>query len=76
MKKGIRTSIDWPLVGAELANCGDDEQIDFFKAFVKECKSWGTSHQTEMQLTSISRGLKKEEKEILSALSYIREDNT
>lgn len=45
----------------------------FFKSFVKECKSWGTHYQIEMQLLGISAELTGEEKEILSTITYKEE---
>jgi hypothetical protein len=73
MKKGIRTEVDWALVGAELAQSDDHAQSEFFKAFVKECKSWGTNHQVELQLAFVNDKLTVEEKECLSMLSYKEE---
>ena len=67
MKLGIR-DVDWKYVGALLARSGDDEQIQFFKAFIKECNSWGTKHQVEFQLSGIRLKLTSEEKETLSML--------
>ena len=74
MKRGIRTEADWDLVGSELARLGDDDQIKFFKAFVKECNTWGTNWQVSQQLACINRGLTKEEIEQLSQITY-NEDN-
>ena len=70
MKRGIRTEIDWALVGAELAQAGDVEQLEFLRAFIKECNSWGTRLQVETQLAYVNLKLTKEEKETLAMLSY------
>ena len=70
MKNGIRKDIDWKLMGAILANEGDEEQSAFFKAFLKECASWGTSHQVEMQLCCVNHKLTADERETLKTLSY------
>lgn len=70
MKMGIGTEADWPYVGAVLARTGDDEQVEFFRAFVRECKSWGTHFQVESQLACINLKLTKEERETLSMLGY------
>ena len=70
MKHGIRTEVDWALVGAELANSDDEKQTEFFKSFVKECKGWGTRYQVEFQLAGVNRNLTDEEKEVLSMLGY------
>ena len=70
MKHGIRTSTDWSLVGAELAQQGDDDQIKFFKSFLKEAQTYGTRHQTEMQLISIAHGLTEDEKELIETICY------
>ena len=61
---------DWGYIGAVLARGGDDEQAVFFKAFVKECKTWGTEYQVEMQLAYVNGKLTKDERETLSMLSY------
>ena len=37
MKHGITKEIDWTYIGALLANEGDIEQIEFLRAFIKEC---------------------------------------
>ena len=57
MRLGIQKEIDWEYVGALLAQSDDNEQAKFFKAFVKECLSWGTHLQVESQLacTNIKR---------------------
>lgn len=71
MKHGIITEIDWALIGAQLAQESDVEQVEFFKSFVKECKTWGTNHQVEMQMACINHKLSAEERESLSMISYI-----
>ena len=70
MQYGILKDIDWKLMGALLANKGDVEQADFLKAFIKECLSWGTRHQVEMQLAFVNSKLTSEERQVLSMLSY------
>ena len=69
MKIGI-ADIDFAYVGAVLARSDDDEQATFFKAFVKECKSWGTNHQVGMQLAGVNHKLTTEEKQTLGMLGY------
>ena len=69
MKQGLR-DIDWDYAGAALARESDNEQVQFFKAFIKECNSWGTRLQVEKQLSFINLKLTKEERETLSMLSY------
>ena len=44
MRLGITKETDWSYVGALLAHDDDHAQIEFFKSFVKECKSWGTEY--------------------------------
>lgn len=73
MRFGITKEIDCEHLGATLAQLGDDAQAIFFKAFIKECSSWGTSLQVEKQLIAINHLLSKEERETLSALSYEEE---
>lgn len=63
--------LDWKLAGAQLANCGDREQAEFLKSFVKECLSWGTRCQVEVQLAHVNHLLTDEEKSVLSMISYI-----
>lgn len=70
MKLGIR-DIDWSYVGALLAQESDIEQIEFFKSFVKECNTWGTKHQIQLQLAIVNQKLTIEEKETLSMIGYI-----
>jgi len=71
---GIKKDIDWEYLGAVLAQDGDDNQAAFFKSFLKECKSWGTNHQVELQLACVNRLLTEDEKEALKMLSYTGED--
>ena len=65
MKKGI-VPLDWELIGAMLANGGDDEQVPFFKSFLNEMRSWGTNHQIHFQLASIARQLNSADRELMS----------
>lgn len=65
--------IDWGYIGALLANEGDNEQVKFFKAFVKECNSWGTHIQVEQQLAFVNSQLTTTERQTLSMLSYMDE---
>jgi hypothetical protein len=71
---GIRKDVDWEYLGALLAQGGDDEQVLFFKAFVKECNSWGTQHQVDIQLAGVNQLLSKEEKKTLSMIGYVPEE--
>lgn len=61
---------DWDYLGALFAREGSDEQVKFFKAFVKECNSWGTYLQVQNQLAMINHDLTKEERETLSMIGY------
>jgi len=70
MKHGIITEINWKYIAAVLANEGDDVQSDFFKSFVAECKTWGTSYEVQTQLASINAKLTKDEKELLGMITY------
>ena len=70
MKMGIMNDVDFEYVGALLAQAGDDEQAKFLKAFVKECNSWGTRYQVEMQLAGVNLLLTNDEKKTLSMLGY------
>ena len=69
MHKG-QNFIDWKYCGALLAEASDSDQVDFFKAFVKEILSWDTRYQMESQLCFVSSKLSKEEKSLLEILAY------
>lgn len=69
MRIGVQ-ELDWGYLGALLANQGDDAQVEFLKAFVKECRGWGTRHQVEQQMCYINLKLTSEEREVLSAITY------
>lgn len=70
MKQGISTDIDWPYIGAALAREDDNIQAAFFKAFARECLSFGTYYQAESQLASINLKLTDQEKELLGMIGY------
>jgi len=70
MRIGLQDT-DWEYIGARLAQSDDVEQANFFKAFLKECKTWGTNHQVQMQLAAVNSKLTREEKEELGMLTYI-----
>lgn len=70
MRFGIIKDIDWKYVGALLANEDENAQTEFFRHFVKECKSWGTSFQVGTQLAGVSQKLTNDEKEVLEQISY------
>lgn len=70
MKLGIRKEIDWAYVGALLAQYDDNEQVEFFKSFIKECNGWGTHHQVQSQFSMINLKLTPEEREQLSMITY------
>jgi len=70
MKLGLLKEVDWQYIGASLAKACDDEQVEFFKAFVKECQVWGTHYQVENQLAGVNLKLTKDEREVLSMLGY------
>ena len=69
MRMGIRKEIDWEYVGALLAQEGSNEQVKFFRAFVKECNSWGTRLQVETQLAAVNIELTNDERKTLKMLS-------
>ena len=72
MKQGLR-DIDWKQAGAELAHGDDNDQTEFFKAFIKEANTWGTRQQVEMQLCYVNEKLTKDERETLGMLSFEKE---
>ena len=58
------------MVGAMLAQEGDVEQTHFFKSFVKECLTFGTRHQAEVQLATINTELTADEIDLLSMITF------
>lgn len=73
MRLGILKDIDWDYVGALLARSDDNEQSKFFKSFVKECLTWGTHHQVEMQLAYVNSKLSDDEIDVLGMITYKKE---
>lgn len=72
MKLGLK-DIDWKYIAAILAQGDDNDQVEFFKSFVKECNTWETEYQIETQLTKVNQKLTPKEKYVLGMLSYIEE---
>lgn len=70
MRMGMRADADWQYVGALLAQANSDDQVAFFRAFVRECESWGTRLQVEQQLAFVNRMLTSRERETLSMIGY------
>jgi len=68
MKQGIAYS--WEFLASVLAEENSDEQVKFFKAFVKEMDSWRTTFQKQTQMFSINAQLNDHEREILECLAY------
>lgn len=60
--------IDWEYAGACLARGDANEQTKFFKAFVKECRTWGTRWLVQQQLACVNRLLSDSEKECLGMI--------
>lgn len=75
MRLGLLKEIDWDYVGAILAHSDDDAQAAFLKAFVKECLSWGTKYQVQVQMSCINSKLTEKEIDVLSMITY-KEDDT
>ena len=73
MRFGLK-DMDWEYVGSLFAHKDAKNQAKFFKAFLKECKTWGTHWQIEMQLAYINKLLTPEEREDLSMISYNKEE--
>ena len=71
MRLGLRKDIDWQYIGAVLARSGDNEQAECLKSFAKECLTWGTTYQVEMQLAMVNQKLTKEEKDVLGMIGYV-----
>ena len=70
MRQGIYKEPDWQYLGALLAQQDDNEQVAFFQGFAAECRSWGTHLQIEQQLAYVNNGLSKEDRELLSMITY------
>ena len=70
MRLGMMKEVDFEFAGATLAQADSEQQIAFFRTFVKECKSWGTHFQVETQLAVVNLELTREEKEVLAMLGY------
>ena len=73
MKSGLQ-EIDWATAGAMLSREDSDKQAVFFSAFLKECRSWGTTHQVETQLADINSNLTEDERVALKMLSHTEGD--
>ena len=74
MRKGIILSNDWQHVGAILADSDDEDQVNFFRGFVKEMKTWDTGWAQGMQLAAIYKKLTDEEKKVLRSICVDEED--
>ncbi|MCK5602970.1 hypothetical protein KAR91_13895 [Candidatus Pacearchaeota archaeon] len=70
MQRGKDDPFTWEYLGALLAERSDEEQTKFIKSFLKECRSWGTRQEIEMQLAFINSKLTDDEKDLLGMLSY------
>lgn len=69
MKQGL--IIDYQTVAALLANESDEEQVAFFKTFLKELKGvCRTNYNAEMQLAGVNRQLTDDEKELIGMLGF------
>lgn len=68
MIKGM--NLDWRFVGAELARTDSKQQAEFFRGFIKECKTWGTDYQIEQQFAMVNADLTDKERDALGMLSF------
>ena len=71
MKHGML--ISWAQAGALLAEADDNEQVEFFQAFVREFNTWETRRMVQAQLTEVNRRLSSDERRVLGELSYDEE---
>jgi len=69
MRLGLQ-DVEWEYVGAKLAQDDDEAQAKFFKSFIKECLSWGTQYQVELQLAMVNDKLTADEKNVIGMLGY------
>ena len=69
MRIGMQ-DIDWSYVGAVFARADDNEQAEFVKAVVKECLTWGTRQQIEMQFAGVNNKLTEDEKSIIGMIGW------
>ena len=63
MHKAI--TVNWKLLGAELAGMGDEEQGKFFEGFAKELDAFTTHTHKEMQMLYVCDKLSDEAKATL-----------
>ena len=73
MRLGMLKEVDWNYIAASLAGETAETQATFLKAFEKECLTWGTHYQVELQLAGVNGKLTEEEIEVLSMLTYQEE---
>ena len=68
MKKSI--TVNWKLLGAELANMSDNEQGEFFVGFAEEMLLWNTKHSQEGQCIMIGYKLNSGQKNIMRTIGF------
>jgi hypothetical protein len=70
-------NIEMEAFGAQFANMDDSEQAAFFKGIAGEVRRWESTYNAQMQFHSVSRLVKKEDRDLLSktlACVWYKED--
>jgi len=67
MKQAV--TLNWKLVGAELASMDCKLQAEFFTGFICELMSWDTHMQREMQIIAIEKDMS--EKDVKNFHKYV-----
>jgi hypothetical protein len=63
-------TINWRLLGAELANLSADEQGEFFNGFIGEMQTWNTHTQREMQCLFIRDKLDEKKRSYIATIGW------
>jgi hypothetical protein len=50
---------NWPVIGATVANLGDDNQADFLVGFANELSHWDPKSTVDMQFLAVGKRLKE-----------------
>ena len=70
MSTGIDNELNWQYLGALLAQNGTTEQVEFFKAFAKECSFHNTQLHVDCHIAGVNNRLTQAERRTLRMLGY------
>ena len=59
-------TIEWDLLGAQLATLSEVEQSKFFKGFARELMAFESHYMRELQMLSVKNELSKKDRDVLS----------